>query len=746
MDNINFYSDNYSEKEKDSNEYLKKMADNICNMLVYDKDYIRKAYNYYNGKLDKDQYRYLEENYGIGSPTSVEFIPLIRRHIDVLVGRHLSDKIKPKITCKDKDTLTNIFKEKQRKIYESEINRIKSSLYDSLEALFDPNYKRKFDASDEELEKLKHDIDKDFISEYETSAQHMINFFIQNRDINLSYKLKTLFLDILIVGQCFYKITIPRKGETPDIEILNPLDVFYERNEHSPFIKDSTRAVVRRYLDKQQIISRYGSKLSNEDIEEINTKLINYSDTNSNVVYVRTEGGGLVSGVGVSTVDEYNNDTYDRRRYDLYPVYEIEWISNNKYKDKEGKTRYRMDRYEVIRIGQDIHICLGKDDDVIRSIEHPDRCTIKLGGVSYNDRNGTPFSLVLATASLQDKYNVLFYQRDALIASSGIKGDFLDVAQLPSFLGKTPQERLIKWNAYKKKLGIALINTAQDGSQSNLNTIYKGYDDTLDGNAINALQLAINQIEEVCSSITGVYRESLGSIEQKDAVTNVETGIKQSNIITKQYFSLMDNITSEVLKDALNAAKISYKEGMVGSIILGNKLQKVFTIDPQKFSFTDYDVHIADNSDIVKDMQKIETMTYEFIKAGNVDADVIIEGVTAESLSDFKYDLLKSISKKKEEANQSNEMLQKIQQYEQELAKAQKEIQALTKKANDIEQAKLQVKTDEINKKYDVQKEANETTKEKVNNDYELDKKRTDIEYGQLFDGNPYNNKVKNAT
>jgi len=36
------------------------------------------------------------------------------------------------------------------------------------------------------------------------------------------------------------------------------------------------------------------------------------------------------------------------------------------------------------------------------------------------------------------KYNLLYYFRDSLIASSGVKGDFLDVAQLPSFFGKTP--------------------------------------------------------------------------------------------------------------------------------------------------------------------------------------------------------------------------------------------------------------------------------------------------------------------
>lgn len=46
--------------------------------LVYNKYELQKAYNYYNGKRDPEQFRYLEENFGIGSPTSVEFTPLLK--------------------------------------------------------------------------------------------------------------------------------------------------------------------------------------------------------------------------------------------------------------------------------------------------------------------------------------------------------------------------------------------------------------------------------------------------------------------------------------------------------------------------------------------------------------------------------------------------------------------------------------------------------------------------------------------
>ena len=95
------------------NVELTDKVNQIITDLVYPKYELQKAYNYYNGKMDAEQYRYLEENYGIGSPTSIEFIPLIKKHIDALVGEYLGVPIIPKISCKDADTISNIEREKQ---------------------------------------------------------------------------------------------------------------------------------------------------------------------------------------------------------------------------------------------------------------------------------------------------------------------------------------------------------------------------------------------------------------------------------------------------------------------------------------------------------------------------------------------------------------------------------------------------------------------------------------------------------
>ena len=92
----------YSEKEQDLIECI----DKAITELVYEKVKLIKAYNYYHGKRDPEQFRHLEENYGIGTPTSVEFVPLVRKHVDVLVGEYLTIPVVPKVSCKDEKTLS----------------------------------------------------------------------------------------------------------------------------------------------------------------------------------------------------------------------------------------------------------------------------------------------------------------------------------------------------------------------------------------------------------------------------------------------------------------------------------------------------------------------------------------------------------------------------------------------------------------------------------------------------------------
>jgi hypothetical protein len=111
------------------------------------------------------------------------------------------------------------------------------------------------------------------------------------------------------------------------------------------------------------------------------------------------------------------------------------------------------------------------------------------------NRDNEPSSLVLQCANLQDKYDVVMYLRDNVLANSGTAGDWLDVSMLPTFLGADTTERIQKWIAYKKA-GTALMDSSQEGRGFNNNTFVAGYDDSVKAQVIQAFDLVLLRIEE----------------------------------------------------------------------------------------------------------------------------------------------------------------------------------------------------------------------------------------------------------
>ena len=73
--------------------------------------------------------------------------------------------------------------------------------------------------------------------------------------------------------------------------------------------------------------------LSKDELDKLDSRLETTTDYNSNIVYVRTSEGSLVSNMGVTTVDSLQDSDKTNLFNNYYSVYEVEWISNNKYKN-----------------------------------------------------------------------------------------------------------------------------------------------------------------------------------------------------------------------------------------------------------------------------------------------------------------------------------------------------------------------------------------------------------------------------
>lgn len=731
---------------KRSTNYVIDQIDKAINELVVDKWKLQKAYNYYNGKRDPEQFRYLEENFGIGNPTSMDFTPLIKKHIDALVGEYLDIPILPKVSCKDKDTISKIHRDLQLEINKSVYQYLKNHVNNQMLQFIQGKEPNTEDINiKESLDKLVEDINNDFISEYEMAAQNVLEYCIQSRNTDLANKLRMLLLDLLVTGQAYYRVKPSAEGTNLLIDTLSPLNTFVDRNPHSQYVKDCYRIVVRQWMTKQQILNEFGQELNKEGISELEDMFEHYGD--SGYMYVRAvEGhaqsrpsGGEMNGLdaGKTIVPGFPTDTYESFNYKLIPVYEVEWIEVDKF---EG--RYVQYRYEGVRIGESIYIPRGKSKHVMRTQDAPAKCGLSVNGLFLVNRDQVPQSLVLQCAALQDKYDVVMYLRDNVLANSGTMGDWVDLSMLPTVLGDDLTERLQKFVAYKKS-GIAPIDTSQEGRAFNNNTTLAGYDDAIKVQTVQAFDLVLMRIEEQTSSITGVFRERLNGIRQHDAVTNVEVGARNSYIITKPFYQQMDCLAIDILGDCLNMAKIVWKEGLTGTIVLGDKLQKVFTALPQYFTTTDYDVHIVASTQIIKDMQQLQGIVVELIKGGMMEPDMAVEAMTSRSLSELKDKITKSWAKKKKENDHIGQLQQQLQKVTQELQQMTQTNQQLQDKLEKFNETKLQLEQQKLKTDSDIRWYMARTDREYKTSKSETEGKKIEVELAQMYDGNPFNNQVR---
>ena len=713
------------------NEKMIKRTDEIIAELVREKVELQKAYNYYAGIRDEEQFKYLEENFGIGSPTSVKMTPMVKKHIDALIGEYLGTPILPKISCKDSDTISAITREKSIAIAQGVTKFLKDHLNTTLLQFIDGK-----DTTDkaikQQIDKIIEDIDQNFISKFEIAAQNVVQYIMQSRQTDMITKLRTILLDLLITGDTFFRAKESASGTNIQIEILDPLNTFPDRNPESPYIKDSYKIVVRKWLSKQQILNYYGKDLSRDDIEKV--KETWSDDFGEGTIYGYTYANTVQPMYSNLPGHPVNEDGLQK----LIPVYEVEWLETDK--------NFVMQRYSSVRIGGDIYIINGKDEHVIRSKDNPNYASLSVNGVYFTNRTNKPYSLMLACADLQDKYDLLIYYRDVLIANSGVKGQIIDFSLIPANLGVNWPERIKTWMAYRKA-GSMMIDTTQEGRNElgagQFNTMFSGYDDTLPAQAIQAIQLAIDSVEATTSSITGVFRERLNGIQQRDAVTNIQQGVNNSFIITKPIYQQMDLVTCEIISDCLNQAKRTWKKGLTGVLVLGDNQQKVFTALPEDFTFTDYDIHVISSTQIMQDMQQIQMLVPEFIKSGQLPPDILFEVMTSKSLSEMKYKVKKALKIQKEENNQIQQLQQKLEETTQQFQQLQKELQQAQQQIKQLDEQRMKLETDKMNLEYKVDWFKAQTEKAYRERQLDIEEKKVDIEIMQLRDGNPYNDQIK---
>jgi hypothetical protein len=377
-------------------------------------------------------------------------------------------------------------------------------------------------------------------------------------------------------------------------------------------------------------------------------------------------------------------------------------------------------------------------------MDAPKECHLSVNGIYLINRDNIPFSLVLACAHLQDKYDVVTYIRDTVLSNSGTDGDWIDVSMLPSFLGTNMTEKLMKWQAYGKA-GMKLIDTAQEGRPFNNNTTFSGFTDSVKATTMQAFDLVLQRIEDQTSSITGVFKERLNGIQQRDAVSNVQAGARNSYIITKGFYQQMDKLVDDLLGDCLDLAKKVWKKGLTGSIVLGDQ-KKIFTALPEYFTLSDFDVHIVPSTRIMEDMKNVQQVVIEMVKAQQLDPSIIVDAMTARSLTELKQKVNDGLQALKKEQNTFGQLKQQLEQAQQQIQQLQQQLQQSQQQVDQLNERKIGLEEQKVKNDYEINSYKAKTERNFKTNQADNDTKRTQIENDQMYDGDQHNNTVRQIT
>jgi hypothetical protein len=760
-----YYSDLIPEEEKLTYEYIKYHAQKAIGELVINKPIENMEYNFYNLYRDPKEYAYLSENFGIGNPSKIPFVPLIRNHIQYLLGQFLQSDLDFRVTCTDDKSLNEIKDLRHFQLMKELVDRTSQFMKDSMEyhdtTLDSSDEKNKQPQNkppqnplaEEEFENLLHKYNVSWKSDMEITAQNLIEYFKHAKDLkNVGMK---LFEHLCISGYVIYRVVINELGTDPELEICDPRHTFFNRSYEPMDFKKARRVVRREFMTRQQILQKYGHFMTEDEREYIMSPSLPIA-VNADLMF-GFRAGLQQDYMGTTLVPGY------QRFSEQIEVFHGEFLSDNLTKvtdpdeidnlavlENEDNIKKLPDeimrgmceRYHWSSIGRTgLFFNMGRSKYVARSVEKPYECSLTYGGFAYQDVNGDPLSLIKATKDLQDDYDLTMYFRNILLAHAGVGGTRIDLESIPNFLGPTDVERIQKFIAYRKQ-GLELVSPNQEANKGTFQH-YGEFSDGLRSDILQALEQILQNTAERARMITGVSRQSEGQIEQRDGLGNTQQAVIQSEVITKPLFNAMNSALKQMLTDLLNASKISYSKGKRASYITGTGEQKIFTIDPDKFILSDYDVHVSLMSDEKNNLDFVKSLVLESAKNGQ----------PIENLNDLlKLGTTKSLTEAKTEAKIINDKLKtsqtkQLQEQLRQLQEQLKQAQADGKKLNEQDLANKKRELDLREKQMMIDKELEErklTQRQEIENKKaELEEKMLSVQTLQLSDDNPFNDKIR---
>ena len=599
-------------------------------------------YDLYNSKFDEADFDYVTKPYGnnekFRTATKMQNYNLIRPNIEVLKG----EEIKRPFNFIAKAVNGGAVSAKEQKKRELILQNLKSRLFNEL-GIQEDDGDQPMNLPD--IEKY---INTQFADPREITANQLLRYLMHEQMLDM--KFQDGWGHALITAEEYYYIGIV--GGEPICRVVNPLDFEHDMTGDLKFVQDAQWCRETRYMNLSSILDTYGEYLEDSDLDKLDAGDIASSTSI-----------GMQPGYAYEFEDlkSKSSDTYYREQG--ITVINVCWKSWKKigflrYSDESGEHeemvedtfkltkdmraygasiqwRWINEVWEGTRIGNDIYVNIRPLINQTRNISNPSECKLPYIGYIYNNVNSVATSILDLIKPHQYTYNIMWWRFEQELAKSKGKGMVMDMAQMPKTQGMDVEE----WMYYFDNLGVAFINSMEEGREGDPNTIskfnqFQALDRTVSADVRIYLE-AMSKIEGMVDNIVGISQQRRAQTSPSESATANQNSIIQSSHMTEPYFYFHNILKGQVLTSLLECCKFAYEGGKKIQYIVDEVYTELINVDGEIFPDSDYGVFVTNSSKDNEIKQKVEGLFQVALQQEKLKLSDLIKGMQSDSVTEM---------------------------------------------------------------------------------------------------------------
>lgn len=589
---------------------------------IGDRDLMRKAYEYYNGIIDDDDYTHVLRPYGktrANFPARLHNYPIIKPVVDLLLGEKRKRPMSYTVAVANPDAVTK----KEEEIKTQVLQNLQQQFINEMERQGIETGLSEEDVPPPEV------IAKTASASYQDArairGQESINYMMQKN--RLRHEFSKAWFHFLVSGVSItYRDVV---GDEPYFEVLNPLDVDFDKSPDTEFVEDGDWAVHRMLATPARVIDLFYDELSDSQVDRIERPENN-----------RSEAFLLYADI------EKHEETKDR----LVEVFRVFWKSLRKvgilnYIDEDGIMQemeveegfkagpeekvewfWVNETWEGYRLDGDIYLKMQPMDVQRGSLDNLSTCKLPINGRKYSDTNAPNISIVLLGIPYQLNYNIFKYRLEVALAKSKDLIAQFDINMIPTGWD------MDKWMYYLDATGIAWADYAKEGI-----TLNPQHQSVLDM-SVKTIQdwvALLDAVKNEWMELAGVNRQRLGGVSQYDGKGANEQAIVQSSHITEDLFAKFAELEQRDLQALLDLSKLAWINGKKGMYVLSDMSQAYLDIDGIEHMESEYGIFVSDSSSDLEKVQMVQALGQAMAQNG-VPISAIVDIIDATNLPQIK--------------------------------------------------------------------------------------------------------------